>query len=186
MSVTATESTPALALLASCELDDGRRWGEAALPWQWEDASAILDPAGPRYHFVTRPRGASKTTDLGAITLSYMLSQAPNGARLYALAADRDQGKLLLDAVKGFAMRTPLVGRALDISADRVSVADRDVVLNVLAADAAGSWGLRPHFVVLDELAQWAVRSDAQLRPRAQHRLLDLCRRPSGRVVRTA
>jgi phage terminase large subunit-like protein len=152
----AAPGTPALALLASFVLDDGRRWGEAAEPWQWDDVAAILAQAGCPYHYMTRPRGGSKTTDVAAISLAAMLTQAPPGARLFALAADRDQGRLLLEAIRGFVSRTPFLEGAIEISAYRVAAPDRDVVLEILAADAAGSWGLLPYFVVVDELAQWA------------------------------
>ena len=71
------------------------------------------------YSFLTRPRGGSKTTDLAAIALTVMIAQAPPGARLYALAADRGQGTLLLDAVDGFVKRTPFLNGAVEISAYR-------------------------------------------------------------------
>ncbi|HEV2809764.1 MAG TPA: hypothetical protein VGV93_05115 [Acidimicrobiales bacterium] len=59
----------ALDVLAGLVLEDGRRWGEAAEPWQWTDAQAVLDPGheDPRSHFLTRPRGRSKTSDLGGV-----------------------------------------------------------------------------------------------------------------------
>src|SRR5438034_7191938 len=155
MSTLATLENPALALLASFVLPDGRRWGEAAYPWQWEDAAAILNSGRCLNHYVTRPRGGSKTSDMGAITLVAMLTQAPDAARLYALAADRDQGRLLLDVIRGFTLRTPFLAGTVEMSAHRV-VSGREVVLEVLAADAASSWGLLPYFVVVDELAQWA------------------------------
>lgn len=71
-------------LLATLVLPDGRRWGEAAHEVQWRDAGAVLDLGGPPYHFLTRARGWSKTTDLGAIAIAAMLAQLPPGSRLYA------------------------------------------------------------------------------------------------------
>ncbi len=68
-----------------------------------------------------------------------------DGARLYTLAADRDQG-LILSAMRGFVVRTPILEGALVFSGHRVSVPGRDIVLEVLAADAASSWGLIPDF----------------------------------------
>ena len=46
MSALATVDNPALVAMASFVLEDGRRWGEAAQPWQWADAAAILDESG--------------------------------------------------------------------------------------------------------------------------------------------
>ena len=147
---------PALDLIAGLVLADGRRWGDVAAKFQWEDVRAILDPeADAPYHYLTRSRGASKTSDLAAIAIGMMLAQLPPGSRLYALASDRDQARLLLDAIAGFAVRTPTVGGALTVGTNRVTAARRGTTLDVLAADAPGAWGLRPDFVVVDELAQW-------------------------------
>ena len=42
-------------VLATLRLEDGRLWGEAARPEQWQDANAVLDMAnGTPYHFLTR------------------------------------------------------------------------------------------------------------------------------------
>ena len=152
----------ALALVSCLVLDNGMRWGEAAQRWQWQDAVAILDEAGVRYHLLTRPRGGSKTTDVAAILIAVMLAQVRDGARLYTLAADRDQGRLILSAMRGFVVRTPILEGALVFSGHRVSVPGRDIVLEVLAADAASSWGLIPDFVVLDEVAQWRETKESR------------------------
>jgi len=148
---------PALDLIAGLVLSDGRRWGDVAAKFQWQDVRAILDPDGgtPSYHYLTRSRGASKTSDLAAIAIGMMLAQLPPGSRLYALASDRDQARLLLDAIGGFAARTPTVGNALVVGANRVSATRSGTTLDVLAADAPGAWGLRPDLVIVDELAIW-------------------------------
>ena len=86
--------------------------------------------------------------------IAAMLTQAPAGARLYGLAADRDQARLLVDSVRGYVERTPELRGRLLLDAFKART-DRGVVLEALAADAASSWGLRPWFVVADEIAQW-------------------------------
>ena len=142
-----------MTVLHGLVLDDGRRWGEAAEGWQQADAAEILD-GRRRSHFMTRPRGASKTTDNGGIALAAMLEQAPAGASLYGFAADKDQARLLLDAVGGFVRRSDL-GRLVDVQSyraiDRRSLAS----LTILPADAAGSHGLLPWMTFVDELVQW-------------------------------
>jgi phage terminase large subunit-like protein len=149
--------TGALDLLAALRLEDGRRWGEVAAGFQWEDARAVLDAGGKPYHFLTRARGGSKTADLAGMAVAVMLAQLPPGARLYGLAADRDQGRLLVDSIAGFASRTPELRNALRVDAYRVVATRGGSVLEVLAADAPGAWGLRPGFLVVDELAQWGT-----------------------------
>jgi phage terminase large subunit-like protein len=144
----------ALSLLQALVLEDGRRWGDVATGFQLEDARAVLDQSAAPYSFLTRARGAAKTSDLAGIAVAAMLTQAPAGSRLYGLAADKDQARLLVDSVRGYVERTPeLRGRlVLDVFKART---DRGVVLEALAADAASSWGLRPWLVVCDEIAQW-------------------------------
>ncbi len=151
-----------LALLATLVLADSRRWGAVAHGTQWEDARAVLDPTTSPYHYLTRARGWSKTTDLAAIAIVAMLTQLAPGSRLYALAADRDQGALLLDAVRGFVARTPLLREALRVESYRAIALVRGTILEVLPADASSAYGLRPDFLVIDELAQWPETPGAQ------------------------
>jgi hypothetical protein len=153
----------ALGLLSAFVLEDGRRWGDAAVDVQRADAAAILvvDSATP-YHFLTRSRGYSKTTDLAGIAVAAMLTQLPSRSRLYALAADVDQGRLLIDSIAGFAARTPELAGALQVDAYRVTATRAGSVLDVLASDAPSSWGLRPGLLIVDELTQWAATQGAQ------------------------
>lgn len=141
-------------VLASLRLEDGRRWIDAAAEFQLADALAVLEGRRP-YHFLTRARGASKTTDLAAVALALLLS-ADDARRSYWLGADADQGTLALDSIAGFVARTPALASRVELQSRRVLAIDSAASLDVLAADAAGAWGLRPFAVFADELAQWA------------------------------
>jgi phage terminase large subunit-like protein len=145
----------ALARIASVVLPDGRRWGSAATSWQWADAHAITDLSGPPYHFLTRPRGGSKTGDCAAIALGTMLTDAPDGAELFAYAADRDQARRLLNSFEGYVRRSPALERQVKITAYEARTLDRDVTLKIETSDAASSWGTLPYMVFVDELAAW-------------------------------
>jgi hypothetical protein len=140
--------------VAGLVLEDGSRWGDRASPLQRNDARAILDRAEPSRHWLGRTRGFSKTTDVAAMSTAVMLTQAPPGARLYAAASDRDQARLLLDSLGGFVTRTPEIAGAISLEAWKAHAAS-GVVLEVLAADAASAYGLRPWWLVIDELCQW-------------------------------
>jgi hypothetical protein len=143
----------ALDILATLRLEDGREWGDAATAIQLEDARAVLGGEQP-YNFLTRSRGFSKTTDLAGVAIAWLLT-FPTGARLYWLAADQDQGRLAVDAINGFATRTDLLHGALDIQASRVVATATSSRLDVLPADAPSAWGLTPHALIADELANW-------------------------------
>ena len=107
------------------------------------------------YKFLTRARGASKTTDLAAVALALLLD-ADDAARLYWVGADSDQGKLAIDAIAGYVARTPSLADHVEIQTRRVLAIKTGAALDVLAADSAGAWGLKPAAVFADELANWA------------------------------
>lgn len=149
-------------MLRGLVLDNGRTWGEAALPFQLGDARAVLDSAGPSMAFLTRARGASKTVDLAGMLVAVLLEQAPTGSRSYAIAADEDQAGLLVDAIRGFVARTAGLPQLLRVEAKRVTVLGSGATLEALAADGPSTYGLRPYFVVVDELAQWRSTREAR------------------------
>lgn len=149
--------TGPLDLVASLVLEGGRRWGEVASDWQWQDAAAILTPShgDPSLHFLTRPRAGSKTTDLAAICAA-VLVDLPPGGRIYAFAVDRTQARLLLDALGGLVGRTP--GLSSAISVDRfAATTGSGARLEVVASDEASAYGLRAELFVVDELTQWTL-----------------------------
>lgn len=154
----------ALEVLAGLVLEDGRRWGDAAHPWQWADARAVLDldPAAPRLHFLTRPRGASKTTDLAGVAVAALLEQLPPGGQAVAAAADRDQAALLVREVAGFVQRTPGLAGALEVGQWQARAHRGGATLAALAADGPSAYGLRPYLAVVDELAVWASTAGAR------------------------
>jgi hypothetical protein len=148
-------------LLGSLPLEDGSSWASRAAPFQLQDARAILDGAA-QFFYLTRARGGSKTSDLAALCLVEMMRR-PDG-RLYALASDKDQGGILVDALTGFIARSPALREHFKLGTWQVSCPRTGSVLQVLAADAPGTWGLRPTFVVVDEFASWMqVRAARQL-----------------------
>lgn len=151
-----SRSVEPLDLMAGLVLEDGRRWGEAAESFQWDDTQAVLDPGAVPYHFLTRARGASKTTDLAGVAIAMLLTLSDR-SRLHWLAADRGQGALAVDAIAGFAARTPMLQGALEIGNWQVRFAPTGSSLEIMAADAPGAWGLRTWGVFVDEIAQWGT-----------------------------
>jgi hypothetical protein len=131
---------------------DGRSYGDCLDAWQREDFErAFYD----HQHHVwwERPRGHSKTMDAGAVGLFHIL--ATPGARAYLTACDRDQAALCFDSLAGFVRRSEELSSLVRVGRFEVSSPRTDALLTVLAADAPGSWGLRPSLVVADELSAW-------------------------------
>ena len=88
-------------------LEDGRLFGEVIEGWQTEDFAALDDPEH-RHAYLERPRGHSKTGDLGTEAVTELVVGRPN-QRLYCAAADEDQARLLRDDVVGKFQRSPLL-----------------------------------------------------------------------------
>ena len=153
--------TAPLDLLAGLILEDGRAWGEVAADFQVEDAEAIFEDDGPRWHFLTRPRGGSKTTDLAGVSLAWLAAEAAPGARGYVVASDRDQAALLVDAAAGLVDRTPVLRGVVEVGAFKLT-ARSGASVEVLAADGPSAFGLRPALLVLDEFAQWPETRNAR------------------------
>lgn len=150
-------------VLAALRLEDGRPWGDAADRTQWDDSRAVLEPGGgPRRHWIGRPRGYSKTADVGGFLLAELVAGViPAATPAYAAAADRGQAGLLLDSLRGFVERSGLSER-VDVQAWRAVHKVTGASVEVLAADAAGSYGLRPSRLVCDELCQWGDTRQAR------------------------
>ena len=89
------------------------------------------------------------------------------------------QGRLALDWIEGFVAATPDLRGAVEVQAARAVFLASVSTLTVPPADQAGTWGLRPDLIVIDELAQWPQTVAAR-------RLLDaaltaLTKRPGAR-----
>jgi phage terminase large subunit-like protein len=148
-------STPEpMPLLAAMVLEDGSRWGERAEAFQRADAAAIINNEGGRRHNILRGGGMSKTTDVAAVSLALLLTEAPPRSRSHAYAADGDQAAILLDTIRSLAERTGLIG-ALDFTTRTVSVKRTGASLTVETADGASAFGLRPWLTIVDELGVW-------------------------------
>lgn len=79
----------------------------------------------------------------------------------YLAAADRGQAGLALDSIEGFVNRSDLASM-IDVQGLRAIHKGSGASIEVLAADAAGAYGLRPKRLVLDELAQWPDTKSAR------------------------
>jgi hypothetical protein len=147
----------ALALMAALVTDQGERWGDLACDWQHDAARCVLEPGdGPRQFWLGRPKGGSKTTDVGAMALAWVVEQAPELADGYVVSADFDQSNRLLDRVRGFVQRTPGLDEVLTVERARVLNRRTGARVHALAADVPGGEGILSPFICCEELPNWA------------------------------
>lgn len=133
-------------------------------PWQAKDFEA-LDPgwemvAGLRQDalfqraYLERPRGHSKTTDIGSMALE-ILYLSPLMLEGVAAADDRDQARLIRNAIKGMVMANPWIGERISVQDYRVVNKLTGSALEIISNDAGSSYGFTPHFIIVDELTHW-------------------------------
>jgi hypothetical protein len=138
-------------------LEDGRPFGEVIEPWQQEDFAA-LDSPGVRHAYLERPRGHSKTGDLGTEAVTELVL-GPPGSSLFCAAADEDQARLLLEDVRGKFERSSMLASLVRHTRTEILVKATGSRLRVMAADAPSAYGLRPDGIYVDELAEWRTRA---------------------------
>ncbi|MDA4131496.1 MAG: hypothetical protein OK454_00010 [Thaumarchaeota archaeon] len=149
-------SDAALDMMWALRLEDNRHWGEAAYPFQVQDAEAIFSEERPNWHFITRPRGGSKTSDLAGIALSWLTMDAQPLANGHVVAASTDQAAIMIDAVAGFVARTPELSDSVVVESKRIVSPGNGAWVEVLAQSDSGAWGLRDaHLLICDEFCQW-------------------------------
>lgn len=157
-----TVNRDALALMGALVLEDGRLWGNVAEPWQWRLAEWLFDPTTQPNRWESRPRGGSKTTDVAGSVLVAMLETLSAGSRSYAFAVDRDQARYIVDYAAGFVMRTPALASALTVDSYKVTARNNGSTFEVMAADAASAYGLKPAIAICDEFCQWPSTVNAK------------------------
>lgn len=145
-----------LDLLASLT-DDVGRWWTYATEVQRADARAILDPGpdDPRRHWLGRAKGYSKTRDVAAFSIVVLLTQMAPAEQGFAAASDADQAGLVRQSIAAFRAHTPALERRITVESRRVVAEGAQSELVILAADSAGSHGLRPKWLAVDELANF-------------------------------
>jgi len=136
-------------------LEDGKPFGELMADFQREFFEAIFSHVDgiPAHRLVydERRRGESKTEDCAATALADLLT-GPPGHTSYAVAGDEDQAGLILDSVRGFQYRSPILAD-IDLQKSTVRNSATDSKLIVLSSDARTSYGIRPRKVFFDELS---------------------------------
>lgn len=155
------------------ETSDGPRpLAQVADAWQLEDFAALdngwrgvqslpADPARPTYRraWMERPRGHSKSSDIATMASWALLGNRT--IRGVAAAADKDQAKLIRNAIEALTRQetNPWLADILDIQNYRVVNRVTGSELEIIASDTAGSYGLLVDFIVVDEIVHWLKRS---------------------------
>lgn len=152
----AYHSDPVKLISEQLFLEDDRPFGEAMAPFQRDFFEAVFashEDGRPLHRLIydERRRGESKTADSAAAALADLLVGPPSH-RSYAVAGDVDQAELILESVRGFQARSPMLA---EIAIHKTTVTNKVTggQLRVMSSDSPTSYGIRPRRVYFDELS---------------------------------
>ncbi len=95
-------------------LDDWQRRDFTALDAGWRRVAGQATTSGYTRAWLERPRGHSKTSDI-AVSVTWALCFSTRRLVGIAAAADREQGRLLRDAISRLVALNPWLGQTLDV-----------------------------------------------------------------------
>lgn len=134
--------------------------------WQWAQARTLapaiesiagLNPGygGQRRFWLEYPRGHDKSSGVGRI-LNWLLGfSRRQNLRIQVAAADRDQARQIGDFMTTELSLNPWLSARIKSSRNQLVSRVNGSTLDILAADAAGSFGAKPDLLFCDELTHW-------------------------------
>ncbi len=157
----------------SCLMIDARpepkQFKELADPWQWTlvnkmipavEMIAKINPNkkynGPRSFWLTLPKGHDKTTLIGRLC-NWLLAYSKLPLNGISASGDQEQAQLILEAMQREATLNPWLGKRLNFQKKEVMGANGSK-FKAMAADAKTSHGIRPDFIIIDEVTWWQKR----------------------------
>lgn len=148
------------------------RRADVVAGWQTADETA-MDPAWlrcvgrtktevrPMRAWLERCRGASKTSDM-AVMVCWAMRFATFPLRGISASGDRDQAKLLRDAIRRLCELNPWLGATFEIQNWIVRNTITGAELEIMSSDAASGYGKLVDFILIDEIGNWADTDQAK------------------------
>ena len=126
------------------------------LPWQKQLLQALLarrvdGRLKHRTALIGMPRKSGKSALLSGLTMRQLVMGDP-GSEIYAVAATRDQARIVFETAKSMIRLEPELAGACKIYRDVIENTVTRSIYKVLASEAPQLEGLSPSFVAFDEL----------------------------------
>ncbi|MBX9656155.1 hypothetical protein K2Y11_21270 [bacterium] len=149
------------------------KFGGVIEPWQDADFRAMdaalleaagrkpYDPATIRYSWSERPRGHSKTFDV-ATNVAWFLIFARGPYTVIVAASDRDQAKLVRDALDKIVKLNEWIGELITVQSYD-AIGRNGSKLKIMSADVGSSFGEAPRLVIVDEVCHWPEATGEEL-----------------------
>lgn len=101
--------------------------------------------------FLAVPKGSGKSAFAAGLGLYGAFFDQEAGAEAYAVAADRNQAKIVHESAKVMVERNESWEGMFDVYRDSIKRSGSTECFQVLSSDAATKHGFRPHFIIFDE-----------------------------------
>jgi hypothetical protein len=146
-----------------------RKFIDAADPWQLDICRNLIpmiehaagnrpDYTGPRFAFISLPKGHDKTSLVARLVMWAVAygKNAKNSIVAYAAASDAKQAEILHDSAKNEAKANPWLNKRLRFVEGHVqNAANHNTKIEILNSDSGGASGIKPDIIVGDELVFW-------------------------------
>ncbi len=115
--------------------------------WKHPDGRRIIRTA-----WIEIPRKAGKSTLASGLALVLLCADREQGAEVYSAAASRDQARIVFDAAKRMAARSPALRGKLKLLSSAILAPKTGGVYRVLSNLAEVAHGLNVHGAIVDEV----------------------------------
>lgn len=106
--------------------------------------------------YIGLPKKNNKSTWMSALAIYFLVVESAisldKGMQIYAIAASKQQAKIVFGAAKKMVESSPLLNDYLEVFADSIVCKETGAIFKVLPADAPKQQGLNPSIVLCDEL----------------------------------
>lgn len=130
----------------------------------------------PMRAWLERPRGHSKSLDI-SVMATWALFASKHKLRGYAAAADRDQARLIRDAIDLLCRLNPWLNQILSVKQHEVTNKRTGSILEIISSDSPSAYGILPSFVIYDEVVHVPNRDlwDSLLSSAAKKQCMFVC-----------
>ena len=132
---------------------DGTPFAQAKDPWQVEERFHLWHRKDHRGDYEEAIRGMGKTADVAWFCLERIVFFAEEN--ILCAAADVDQAALVFDSINGYLRRNPALRKNLKVGKAEIVNTSNGSRIQRISSDVGSSFGLRPTFLIADELTNW-------------------------------
>ena len=139
--------------------------GLKLIPWQLWIASSLFawkKPSGARRFdnaWISVGKKQGKTLLAAAVGLFGLVADAEKNAEVFSVATKKEQARIIWEDAARMVIQNPELKAHVEKYAHALTVEDTFSTFKPLSSDTSSMDGLRPHFLLCDELHEWENRA---------------------------